>query len=179
MDFGRCLQPVKSEEKYTLATHHIAYKKEVLFKFKDNLGELLGNETVMINELKKNSYKAYLESGTRSYHINISKMSSLLASEFYGGRQFAANKSKFNNWSIVRRSVNIVGSPLRPVSKLYRITKDLFRTNKMKQLMPRILPGLALALIFYSAGEVLGYMFGAGKASANRVGVELNRSEHI
>jgi len=179
MDFGRCVQPVNSEEKYSLASHHISYKKESLLKFKENLDELLENEAVIINEFKKHGYRAYLESRIHSNHICIAKFSSFLISEYHSGRLFAVNKSKHDNWSLIRKLVYIAGSPLRPVVKLYRISKDLYRTEKINLLVPGILPVLTSALIFYSAGEVIGYMFGVGQSAASRMGIELSRSDHI
>ena len=179
MDFGRCLHPVKSEERYRLSSHHISYKKNVLQKFKENLSELLENEAIIINEFKKNGYRTYLESSIRSHHVCISKMSSFLISEYHGGRQFAAIKSKYGQWGLIRKFIYLGGAPLRPLSKLYRILKDTHRTHNWKIFIPQILPVLIPALISTSVGEVVGYIFGVGQSSAKRTDVELNRANHI
>ncbi len=178
MDFGRCMHPVESKARYRLASHHISYKKEVLQKFRNNLSELLENEAIMINELKKNGYRTFLESSVCSHHICISKMSSFVKSEFYGGRQFAAIKSKYGGWGLIRKVIYIGGSPLRPLSKLFRILLDTHRTKNWMNFMFLILPVLVPALISSAAGEVVGYVFGIGESSALRTDVELNRAGH-
>jgi len=177
--FGPWISPVGSSMRNILASHHITYKVEVLKKFSENLDKLLEQETVFLYFLGQRGYNFYLQSVAVSEHINMTRLSSYLYSEYIGGRLYAANIFMFGNWSRLRKLIYILGSPLRPLSRTFRVIINLKRTGCIIALLPRMLPILLLSVIIHSLGELVGYTFGAGNSYKQNKSIELFRFRHM
>ncbi len=178
-DFAPWMNPIKSQEASRLAPHHTSYKREVLLRYGDELGNMLETEAVLHMDLQKKGGRLYLESAAESCHVNISLLSSYIRGEFYGGRVFGAARANRECWSLIRRLIYIAGSPLIPFVRLRRILHDIKRTEVRSKSIPRVLSALAAGLISHTVGEIIGYSFGALKSAESRVSVELHRFEHL
>ena len=92
---------------------------------------------------------------------------------------YGAARVRHNNWSMARRLLYILGSPLIPVLRLRRTLREVRRAGQWDTLLPQILPGIITALVAHCLGEISGYALGAGDAAWQRVPCELNRCEFL
>ncbi len=177
-DFGPSVEAVSGGQTSRLAWHHASYKRELLLTYdEERLQSFLETEGLLHQALQDRGLQLYLEPAARSNHVNVSTLGALIRCEFVGGRLFGAARMRDNDWSIARRLLYIVGSPLIPVLRLRRTLQEVRRAGQFDELFPRILPSMLIALVAHCLGEVSGYAFGAGNAAWQRVPCELNRRE--
>jgi hypothetical protein len=112
-------------------------------------------------------------------HVNISLLSSYVRAEFNGARMFAANRVRSSRWPMFWRLFYISKMPLIPFVRLQRVVRQIFRSGRGRELLPRILPALIVGLVADAFGQLTGYTFGAGNAAQRRVSFELNRCQHV
>jgi glycosyltransferase involved in cell wall biosynthesis len=178
-DFGPWVEPAKAIESINLGGHHSAYKRAVLLEFGPLLDSLLETDLILNGELRARGYKLYLEPAAKSYHVNCSRFTSHLLSEYHGGRLFGAARARYERWSIFRRLLYIGGMPLIPIVRLWRIWKEIRRSGRQRELFPLVLPPLITGLISHTVGEATGYILGRGGAAEQRVTFELSRYRHV
>jgi hypothetical protein len=111
--------------------------------------------------MRAKGYQFYLEPKARSCHLNYELVGASLALRFHGGRLFAANRSR--GWSVPRRVLYTLASPLIPLVRLAR-TLRFARRIAPNQPFGRLLPLLVLLLVVDGLGELIGYGFGGGSA---------------
>jgi hypothetical protein len=78
-----------------------------------------------------------------------------------------------------KRAVYAGASPLIPVVRLRRVLADIRRTQRAAELLPRILPALAIGVTASGVGEGVGYAFGGGRAAARVMTIELHKLANI
>ena len=93
------------------------------------------------------------------------------------GRAYAASRAE--GWPAWRRAVYACGSPLIPLVRGRRVLRDIRRTGRSAELLPRILPALTLGLTLSALGELAGYALGPGGASRLIGEMELRRMPHV
>jgi len=179
-DFGPSVAPALAGVTSRLAWHHTSYKRDLLSVYKpEELQSYLETEGFLHQALEDRGYQLYFEPAAKSNHVNVSTILSLIRCEFVGGRLFGAARARHNNWSIARRVLYVLGSPLVPVLRLRRTLRDVRRAGRFETLFPRILPSMVTALVAHCIGEIAGYALGAGDAAWQRVPCELNRCEFL
>ena len=179
-DFGPSVDPAVGGVTSHLAWHHGSYKRELLSGYDtEQLKNFLETEGLLHQALQDRGYQLYLEPAAKSNHVNVSTMLSLIRCEFVGGRLYGAARVRHNKWSMARRLLYILGSPLIPVLRLRRTLREVRRAGQWDKLLPQILPGIITALVAHCLGEISGYALGAGDAAWQRVPCELNRCEFL
>ena len=179
-DFGQSVDPAVGGVTSHLAWHHGSYKRELLSGYDtEQLKNFLETEGLLHQTLQDRGCQLYLEPTAKSNHVNVSTMLSLIRCEFVGGRLYGAARVRHNNWSMARRLLYILGSPLIPVLRLRRTLREVRRAGQWDTLLPQILPGIITALVAHCLGEISGYALGAGDAAWQRVPCELNRCEFL
>ncbi|MGH8850247.1 MAG: glycosyltransferase family 2 protein [Casimicrobiaceae bacterium] len=179
-DFGPSVEPALAGVTSHLAWHHTSYKRELLTGYEtEDLQSYLETEGFLHQALQDRGYQLYLEPAAKSNHVNVSTVRSLIRCEFVGGRLFGAARVHRNNWSVTRRLLYILASPVIPIVRLRRTLREVHRTGRFGKLFPRILPSMLTALAAHCLGEISGYAFGAGDAAWQRVPCELNRCEFL
>jgi hypothetical protein len=179
-DFGPSVEPVVAGVTSHLAWHHASYKRELLSGYEpQELQNFLETEGLLHQALQDRGFQLYLEPAARSNHVNVSTIFSLIRCEFVGGRLFGAARMRHNQWSMARRLLYILGSPLIPVLRLRRTLQEVRRAGQFDKLFPQILPSMLTALVAHCLGEISGYALGAGDAAWQRVPCELNRCEFL
>ena len=179
-DFGPSVDPAVGGVTSHLAWHHGSYKRELLSGYdREQLKNFLETEGLLHQALQDRGYQLYLEPAAKSNHVNVSTMLSLIRCEFVGGRLYGAARVRHNKWSMARRLLYILGSPLIPVLRLRRTLREVRRAGQWDKLLPQILPGIITALVAHCLGEISGYALGAGDAAWQRVPCELNRCEFL
>ena len=180
VDFGPSVDPALAGVTSHLAWHHASYKREFFSGYEpQQLQNFLETEGLLHQALQDRGFQLYLEPGAKSNHVNVSTIFSLIRCEFVGGRLFGAARMRHNQWSMARRLLYILGSPLIPVLRLRRTLQEVRRAGQFDKLFPQILPSMLTALVAQCLGEISGYALGAGDAAWQRVPCELNRCEFL
>jgi hypothetical protein len=178
-DFGPWVEPVEAGEINHLPWHHAAYKRALLLEYGPKLEAIMETEGLLHRDLQDRGYRLYLEAAAKTNHVNISLLSSYIMAEFHGARMFAANRAASTKWSIFRRLLYVGRMPLIPCVRLKRVLREIYRSGRERELLPRILPALIVGLVADAFGQLTGYAFGAGAAAQRRVSFELSRYQHV
>jgi len=177
IEYAPWLEPAPGGEREHLPGHNGTYKRELLLKYGDRLEAMLDAESVLHWDLRATGHRLYLEAKARTFHQNFSAKSPSLTLRFNGGRLFASARAR--DWPRWRRTLFAVASPLIPLVRCVRITRELFRPGRPLYLLPRVLPALFVGLVFDGAGEMAGYVFGPGEAMAILSGMEFHRERFM
>ena len=180
IEYAPWLEPLPAGEAEHLPGHNGSYKRDVLLAYGDRLAAMLDAESVLHWDLRERGHRLYLEPRARTFHQNFSAPFSWLPLRFHGGRLFASARAR--GWPLRRRLFYAAAAPLIPVVRAARIVRELRRPGRPRRLLPRVLPALVAGLCVDGAGELVGYLAGAGRAMARLSDMEFHRrrflSEH-
>ena len=101
-----------------LPGHNSSYKRDLLLAYGDELGPLLGAESVLQWDLRAKGYALYLEPAARMAHVNFGLMGPWLTTLFHASRLFAAVRAA--HWPWWRKALYVLGAPLIPAVRLVR-----------------------------------------------------------
>jgi len=164
--YGEWTSPVSSGPIRHLPGHNSSYKRDILLEFGDELETLMEAESVLHRHLQAKGYALYLESGTRTSHLNFDTWSAWIPARYYTGRQFASTWAY--SWSWPRRLLFTAASPLIPWVRLWRVQSRVCRGQSTGFILS-LLPIMISGLLVEGVGHMLGYAAGAGD-SAEKVG---------
>jgi len=154
-----------------------SYKKDLILAFGPELGPLLNAQPVMHWELRAKGYQLYFEPAAITYHLHIAFLGALMEEQFLFGRTTGGNRAR--SWSLARKLLYILGSPLIPLVRLVRTARHVRRSNLERGRLVRMLPSTILALLASAAGEAVGFSFGPGRAAARLAKFEFGREKYI
>lgn len=177
-DFGAAVSRTRGGPASELPGHHTAYKRSALQRYGPRLGEMLEQEWVLHDDLRSRGERLYLEPRARASHLNVSRLGANLFSEFHGGREFGAYRARLRSWSFARRLLYVAAAPLIAVVRMVRTLGHVRRSGRA-DLLPRLLPVLALSLLANCLGQALGYGLGPGRSTRSRIPVELERHRYL
>lgn len=177
-DFGSAVAPAAPGEATELPGHQTAYPDHVIERYGDRLDEWLEVEWVLHDELIGKGEQLELVPAARVRHLNVSTWRSQLVSEFQGGRAFGASRAHLRRWSPLRRLGYALALPALFVVRLVRSLGDVAGCGR-RELLPRLLPALALGLGVNVVGQCCGYLFGPGDCRRRRLSIELERFKHL
>jgi hypothetical protein len=127
-------------------------------------------------DLRRKGYVLYMAGEAVTRHVNVSDFVSFCRIEYIGQRGFAAARAHAGNWSRLKRGLYVLGSPLIPVVRMFRIVQQIRRARRARELLPQILVPIAPALVFGMVGEAVGYILGDQPENLSRRSeIELNR----
>lgn len=176
--FGPVVHPTESRESDFLAGHHVSYRRSLLLDYGEELSTVLEDESALFLDLRARGIPMYIAGEAISHHINISDFSSLVKLEFDGMRSFAGSRCLLRDWSASKRTIFALATPLIPVVRLARITRQMRRSGRLAML-PKLLPVLLPALGSGAFGEATGYLFGPGRSAERKAPVELSRHDFV
>jgi hypothetical protein len=160
-----------------VAGHNSSYKRDVLMEYGEDLDRIMVFESVLHEDLLDRGHRLYVEAGARSFHVFITRWRPFCVEHYFIGRLLASTRKQ--RWPGWRKLVYILGSPLIPVVRFYRVIKMIRQHGMTGRLLPGILPSLLLGLASSAAGELLGYALGAGHASEDTVDLDMNRWRYV
>ena len=102
-DFSAFVAPAHAGVVGALPSHQTSYKRALLLDYGLMLEHMLEAEVFLQQDLQAKGYQLYLEPAARTAHLNVSRFGSFLRQEYYGYRQFAANRARHECWSPLRR----------------------------------------------------------------------------
>lgn len=173
--YGPWIDPAPAGAVDHLPGHNSAYKRDVLLAYGPNLRRMMEAETVLHWDLRSKGHELYLEPAARIAHMNFARLAPFLTAHFYGGRMFAAARARDGGWRWHRRVLFAGGSPLIPFVRLRRIIRDMQRPGRPLRMLWRVLPHVLLGLSADAGGQMLGYVFGAGRTRTKLTKLEFHR----
>jgi hypothetical protein len=177
LDYGPWTEPVAGGPVETLPTHNGSFKRELLLAGGDELPALLRYSDGIVRLIRSRGERCYLEPRARTFHVNVSRPGSWLVERLNAGQAYAGVRAE--SWPLWRRAVYVVGSPLIPLVRARRVLRDIRRTGRSAELLPRILPALTVGLVVSALGELAGYAVGPGNAQRRIGEMELHRRAHV
>ena len=178
ISFGPWVERTTSGRVRGLPWHNTSYKLNLLLDYGPALEDMLNVEGIMQADLNAKGRQFYLEVSAKISHVNITRVPSFVREQFHSGRWFAARRAQYGRWSLGKRLLYVIGSPVLPVLRLWRTSRDIRRTGKQK-LFLGMLPWLSLGLVLHSAGEAVGYILGVGNSPHGKFELEHHRTRHI
>jgi len=172
--YGEWTQPISSGPMRHLPGHNSSYKRDILLAYGEQLDSLMQAESVLHRYLRAQGHQLFLESGTRTSHLNFTSWSSWLPVQYYTGRQFAATWAQA--WPLLRRLLFTIASPGIPLVRLWRIQKHIRRAHATDFFI-RLLPVLLAGLLVNGLGQMAGYAAGAGSSIDKVTKYEFHRLE--
>jgi hypothetical protein len=161
MDYGPWVEAATSGPVDDLPGHNSSFKRDVLLEYGNGLEAALRAHPLIGQDLRRRGHDLYLEATARTAHLNVTEPSAWLRERFAGGRFFAGLRSA--DWPFTRRLAYALGSPLIPPIRCYRIVRQIRHCGLSGQLLPRILPALAVGTTVSAAGELVACLFGRGR----------------
>jgi hypothetical protein len=174
--FGPFAMPVAGGRSASLPWHQCSYRHDVL-PLGPELEALLENEGLLHADLLRAGHTLVVESAAVGGHLNPSRLRSLLAHAWLGGRVWGAGRARHEGWSRVRRAANALLFPRTALRELRMRLADVHRVIPRRGRSVAVL--LAAGVLVHAAGEAMGVLFGDGGATIRRTDVELNRRAHL
>jgi hypothetical protein len=177
LDYGPWADPHPGGALRELPTHNSSFKRAELLACGERLPDLLRYSEAINAVLRERGGRLYLEPRAKTFHVNVSRATSWVVERSAAGRSYAASRAAA--WPAWRRAAYALGSPLIPLVRGRRVLRDIRRTGRSEELLPRILPALAVGLALSALGELAGYALGAGRAPEAIGEMELRRMPHV
>ena len=177
LDYGGCVETTTAGEAEYLPGHNTSYKREIILQYDSRLEAMMDSEILLHWDMRSKGQRLLLEQAAKTYHLNISSLSSWLSERFYTGRRFAATRAR--DWSSFRRLLYAGGGPLIPLLRFSRVLQDIRSSTRRHELLPRVVPPLIVGLTVSALGEMIGYAFGAGEAVERLAKMELHKVHHV
>lgn len=146
-----------------LPGHNSAYQRRAMLALGDELDDVMQSLTALQVELRARGGELCLEPTARCEILNVSRPGWYLIDQFGKGRQYATFRRR--RWSLARRLLYTLGSPLIPVIRLVRILAELRRRGHLHEVWhgPRLVMLMA-GLVMGALGEFVGYVVGGPTA---------------
>ena len=179
LSYGKWSEPAKWGETQEVSVHNMSIKRAALADLDGDLAGMFSREGGLLPRLRACGHRFYLEPGARYHHANPSLLSSTAELRFNAGRLYGARRSALGQWSVGRRLMYVAGAPLIPFVRLARLHRELFAAGRHRDLVPRVFPALLLGLALDAAGQMVGYLTGAGRSERTLAAFEADRVRHL
>ena len=177
LDYGACVEPIAVGPVEYLPGHNSSYKRDLVMEYDAELEAMMEAEILLHWALRRRGYQLYLDPTIRTFHLNVTRLGSWLPERFYTGRRFAATRAL--GWSVARRVLYALGSPLIPLVRLPRVLRQIRGSTRRRDLLPGVVAPLAVGLVASALGEMVGYGLGPGDATARLAEMELHKVDHV
>jgi hypothetical protein len=173
MDYGRWSSP-RSAELVHVPSYNASFKRELLLAYGEELPRMLEPGLELSADLRRRGHRLLLDAAARVRHLNASRPRSWLRERYLGGRLLGS--ARRGRWSRLRSTAYALAAPLIPLV----IVRRTLRATRASGPPPRRgLAALALGSIVFAAGEVVGYVAGAGGAERSMLELELHKATHV
>lgn len=165
-DYILWMAPVHNGQTEFLPGNNVAYRREVLGKFKDRLKTDLGIDFNIHEELKKHGHELAMSEKAQIAHLNYDHINGLIKANYHYSKLLAANRVISNSWGPVKQAVYIIATPIgSPFIRLLRIFKSLRGRHCLVWPFISSLPVIIITFFFSAVGESIGYFLGAGQST--------------
>jgi hypothetical protein len=170
--YGPWEHPARRGPCRRLAGNNVAYRRDVLLSFGEELPALLTVDFNLQEAIRARGGGLFLESRALVAHENFTHIGDLLRAGHVYCRLLAARRA--TSWSILRRAIYALAVPvLAPALMTFRLAGDLRGRRALWWQFLASLPVIVLAYLWNSVGEGLGYAIGARDAEQAFLGWEV------
>jgi hypothetical protein len=177
LNFGHSAWPLPEGAVPNTPWHNTSYRREVLDGYGDRMAYMLEAEIRMHEDLQRRGLGLFMAGSSRVHHVNLSRWSSFLACQVYGGRLYGAARAEAGGWSPGRKLFYSLMLPLIPLRRAPDIARHAKRTSAQRN--AAFLLACAAGLTASALGEVSGYLLGQGDMGRRRIAFELYRARHL
>jgi hypothetical protein len=177
IQYGPWVQPLAGGEQDDVPGHNSSYKRDVLLALGADLEALFVFDTRLHEALRQRGQRLYVEPSAVSYHVFITRLLPFVKEHFHIGRAFAAARSR--DWPVARRWAYAVLSAGLPLLRGTRIVRRMREAGWLGDLVPGVLPSLAVGLATSAAGEAVGYARGIGPSDLATHDLDFRRSRYV
>jgi hypothetical protein len=179
LSYGPFVERAESSRVDSLPADNSSYRVDVLRAHGLQLVELLEDERALQQQLLRDGHTLYLESRARLRHINFSRRLPFLQLRYHGGREYGGRRASAEGWGPLRSLGHALAAPIAVPLQVSPVVRCVRRSARKRELLPRILPDLLLAVGAGIVGETVGYLFGAGRSSAKVTALKFHRTAHV
>lgn len=154
-----------------------SYRRESLLSFGSDLETMLDAESLLHWELGKRGERLRQEPRAQVFHVNITAFQPFWKVHFYYSRMFASARAAA--WPVWKRVIYAAGGALIPIVRLKRHWPDVRRATPAPCRNSAFRTFLALGLVSAAAGEIVGYLAGAGRSRERIYWLEFHRSRYL
>ena len=177
LNFGHSAWPLPEGAAQITPWHNTSYRRELLHGYGDRLPHMLEAEIRIHDDLHRRGLRMFMAGQMRVHHVNLSRSSSFLACQFFGGRLYGAARAESGGWNLGRRLFYTAMLPLIPFRRLPEVLGNAKRTET--ELTLAFWLACAGGLLASALGEVSGYILGQGDMGRRRITYEFERQRHI
>jgi len=168
VDYGTWQLPNVSRITTRLPGNNVAYRRDALRGFGASLGGLLETDYNLHHALTGQGETLFVAADAVAAHQNFERLLDAIASNFCSARLLATRRRERERWSVAKRLVYVVGTPLvsTPVrlGRLFESRRSRPDSSEATWFCVRSIPAISLVFWMASIGEALGYWLGAGSA---------------
>ena len=177
LGYGPWMEPAAAGPRPFLPGHNTSYKRSVLLAYGPELDTMLESEASLHVDLCRHGHELHLEPRARVAHVNFALLWVWLPLQFHCGRLFAARRFHLQP----RRRALLYGlaAPLIPFVRAWQVAREVSRPGRSQTFSLRMLPVLALGLACDGAGQMIGYLFGAGGSPQKFADLESDRLRFV
>ncbi len=140
-----------------VATGNTSYKREVFEKYGGYMEGTYSADTAFHWRLRQNGVRLYFEPSILVYHCYIDNFIKFLSHEYFHGRSFAGVRVEVKNFSRLKRGIYMLLSPFIVVKLFLRTGISNLKNRRYLLHYLKVTPLLTLGIIFWTAGECVGY----------------------
>jgi hypothetical protein len=176
-DYGRWGEGGSDAEIREAPLWNVTYRRDDLLALGDRLEEALSFGDELPLALRARGVRYRMASGARLDHLNVSRPGAWLDERFLSGLLVGDRRAR--RWSPLRRALYVAASPAIAAVLLRRALPGYRRAARLAPLPRGTLPALAVGTVVRTAGEVVGYVRGAGdRAQARMEEYELHKARY-
>ena len=135
-DYGRWLAGMPSGEISDFPIYNAGFRRSVLLALGDRLAPAFAHGDELCIALRAACHKAYFEQAARLDHVNVASLRHWVTERFVAGVLTATYRS--SRWSLGRRALYVLGSPMLPLVLSRRVLAGVWRTMREAFSNPRM-----------------------------------------
>lgn len=163
-EYSPFLAPVTEGVSTVLPGMNVAYDRSIFQEF--DRSQLTSGfwEMTVHPELLNAGKTLFSTSSIRLFHCKKFSFSLFARQRFLYSRYYAGQR--FGRGKLTQKLIAFAATPILPVVLFYRIFNQIRAKNRLRSELISALPMLAIFLIIWAWGEMVGYALGAGDALA-------------
>jgi hypothetical protein len=173
-DYGAWSEGRPAGEVFFVPCNNAAIHRDALLALGDRLAPALSIGDELPIAMRAAGRRVYFEPAARTDHLNVASPGPWVIQRFAFGVMIARNRVR--RWSLGRRALYAIASPLIPVVLCWRVLPTAFSSVHARRLPPSTIFWIAVGTIIRSSGELAGYLgFGESACGPRMHDYELHR----
>jgi hypothetical protein len=165
LDYGLWAHPASGGESTLLPYNNCSYKRDALLALGGRLESSLTPDFNVHRHFVERGLPMLVEPRALAAHENYAQLSALMKAHYHYCRQLAARRVEEQAWSVRRRILYSLGTPLAgPLVAFGRLFSSLRGRAGVWRSAVAALPVLPAVTLCAAIGEAVGYTFGTGSS---------------